>query len=139
MCIGSKKGDDEIGPFIARHFPKTEGIEVFDCGLYPEHFSDLSKDFDRVIIIDAVDMNLPAGEIRLVPKEKLPRGVLSTHGIPLYLLVDFLEREGKEVIFIGIQPAKLEGEMSEEVKMAGEKLIKMISEDKLDEIEELRE
>lgn len=112
-------------------------MKVVNCGMYPEHFVYLSRDFDRVILIDAVQMGLPAGETRIIPKNMLAKSAISTHNLPLYLLIDFLEKDGKEVIFIGIQPAKLEGELSEKVKRAGEKLAMLISEGRLKEIKRL--
>jgi hydrogenase 3 maturation protease len=137
MCIGNRdNGDDGIGPYLAERFPK--GFNVVDCGVIPENFTHLSRDMDRIILIDAVDMGLLPGEIRIIPKERIPLGSLSTHNMPLSVLMEYLEKEGKEVVLIGIQPKKFEGGLSKEVKIAGERVIHIITEDRVGELEVLR-
>jgi len=139
MCIGNRdNGDDGIGPYIADIFPETKGFTAVDCGVVPESFTHLSRDAERIILIDAVDMELEPGEIRIVPKDRIPTGSVSTHNIPLSMLMEYLEMEGKSVILVGIQPKKLRGELTRQVREAGKKLIKVIVENRLDELEVLK-
>jgi len=52
--------------------------------------------------------------------------------------MEYLEMEGKSVILVGIQPKKLRGELTRQVREAGKKLIKVIVENRLDELEVLK-
>ena len=87
MCIGNRQGgDDAIGPYIADKLKleKYNGV-VLDCGTVPENFTSVVKKYNpnNLIIIDAVEMNLKVGEIRIVPKEKIGIMHISTHDIPI--------------------------------------------------------
>ena len=139
MCIGNEmNGDDGIGPYIAENFPNVEDFKVVNCEMVPENFVYMAKDADRVIIIDAVDMGLMAGEVRIIPPDKIKGYHFSTHSLPLSIITDYIKRYTKDIILIGIQPKKLYGEMCEEVKKAGEKVIDMIVNDRINEIEVLK-
>ena len=74
MCIGNKSsGDDAIGPYIAESIKEIrKDITVIDCGMIPENYTSVVKKYkpENLVIIDAVDMGLKPGEIRLVQKEK---------------------------------------------------------------------
>ena len=139
MCIGNRDGgDDAVGPYIAEGLRNSD-INVIDCGVTPENFTyDVRKSNpDLVVIIDAVEMNLKPGEVRVVPKEKVGVAHISTHGIPVSVLIKYLERSIEKVIFIGIQPAKMSGEMSESVKRSADKLVKIIESKNFNDIEKL--
>jgi len=131
MCIGNRYGgDDRIGPYIADQL-KNEGSDDFgilDCGTAPENFTSVVKKHDpkNLVIVDAVEMNLNPGKIRIVPKEKIGVMHISTHGIPLSVLIEYLEQYVKNIFFVGIQPKTMSGEMSEEVKKSGDNLIEIV-------------
>ena len=133
MCIGNRDGgDDGIGPYIADYFlqQKNKDMVVLDCGTAPENFTGVIKQHkpEKLIIIDAVDMRLQPGEIRIVPPDTIGRMHISTHGIPLSVLIDYLEQFIDEIIVIGIQPGTLSGDtMSPSVVASGKKLIEMIN------------
>ena len=127
MCIGNRDGgDDAVGPYIADKLKDTN-INVIDCGVIPENYTYNVRrsNPDLVLIVDAVDMNLNPGEIRIIPKEKIGVMHISTHGIPVSVLIGYLEKSIDNVIFIGIQPAKMFGKMSEIVKLSADKLVEM--------------
>jgi hydrogenase 3 maturation protease len=140
MCIGNRDGgDDAVGPYIADKLKNTN-INVLDCGTIPENYTfDVRKSNpDLVVIVDAVEMNLNPGEIRIIPKEKIGVAHISTHGIPISVLIKYLERSIKEIIFIGIQPVKMSGKMSEIVKRSADELVKIIeSKDFFSQLEKL--
>lgn len=139
MCIGNlENGDDGVGPYIAQIFPNTDGYDVVDCETVPENYTHLIKHADQVVLIDAVDMNLPPGEMRIVSCEKIGGLHISTHSIPLSVLMRYIENQGKKVILVGIQPKRLHGEMSEEVKQAAQKLVRIIINHKIEDLEVLR-
>jgi hydrogenase 3 maturation protease len=142
MCIGNKSsGDDAIGPYIAESIKRIKkGITVIDCGMLPENYTSVVKKYkpENLVIIDAVDMGLKPGEIRLVPKEKIGMMHISTHGIPISVLIKYLEVFVKSIIFIGIQPKKMIGSLSRSVKLSGNKLIKNIINKNFNSIEKLQ-
>lgn len=143
MCIGNRYGgDDAVGPYIADRLKREDlnNFLILDCGTVPENFTSPVKKYapTTVIIIDATDMRLPAGEIRRVPKNMIGSMHVSTHNIPLSILVSYLEHYVKNVVIIGIQPKILDGNMSEEVKKSGERLVELIKNKKFLELKMLQ-
>lgn len=131
MCIGNRqKGDDAVGPYIADTLNEgsLENFLVLDCGTVPENFTSSVKRYapDAVVLIDATDMTLSPGEVRVIPKEMIGGMHISTHHMPLSMLISYLETHVDTVMLIGIQPKKTEGSMSEEVRMSAEWLVEII-------------
>ena len=127
LCIGNKYGgDDSIGPYVAEKLKKEKisDMSVIDCGTNPENYTSVIKSIrpKKLIIIDAVEMNLKPGEIRLIKKEKIGVMHISTHNIPISLLINYLEKYVGEIMFIGIQPKKMSGNMSLEIKKSSDLL-----------------
>ena len=141
MCIGNRDGgDDAVGPYIADTLKgKNVDFDVIDCGVAPENFTSVVKRLKpkKLIIIDAVEMGVDPGEIRIISKEKIGVMHISTHGIPLSVLIDYLGKNVKKIVLIGIQPKEMSGHMSDIVKNMADRLIDIIIEDKLDIIGKL--
>ena len=141
LGVGNEmNGDDAIGVYVARKF-KCDGWKAIDGATVPENYVGEVKKLkpEKVVIVDAADMGLKAGEIRIVPKEKIARATFSTHSIPLSLFVSHLEKyTNAKIYLIGIQPKSFYGKLSEEVKKAGEKVINLIKNDEIEKIEVLR-
>jgi hydrogenase 3 maturation protease len=138
MCIGNRdSGDDAIGPYIADTL-KKEGYDgmVLDCGTAPENYTAIVKRHKpaTLILIDAADMGLPAGEIRIVPKEKIGTMHISTHSIPLSLIIQYLEKDIEKIMVIGIQPETMSGTMSNKLKKSGKQLIDYLKKKKISHI-----
>jgi hydrogenase 3 maturation protease len=138
LCIGNRQGgDDAIGPYIFDKLreEKTSTIAI-DCGTTPENYTSIVKYHQphTLLLIDAVDMGLPPGEIRIVPKEKIGHMTISTHGIPLSVLIHYLEQEVHHIKVIGIQPKHLSGPMSSVVKKSGGHLLDILKQKKIDQI-----
>ena len=142
MCIGNRyNGDDAIGPYVADKL-KQEDLDEFlilDCGIVPENFTSLVKKNNptNLIIVDATDMGLSSGEMRRISKDMIGSMHVSTHNIPLSILVSYLEHYVKNVFIIGIQPENMDGSMGEEVKKSGDKLVELIKNKKFLEIKML--
>ncbi len=137
MCIGNRDGgDDAVGPYIADKLQESN-FTVLDCGTVPENYTSVVKRHNpkNLIIIDAVEMELDSGEIRIVPKEKIGVMTISTHGIPISVLIEYLEQYVENIIFIGIQPKTMSGKMTENVKKSGHDLVDLIKNNNLDQIE----
>ena len=130
MCIGNRDGgDDGIGPYIADMMKKESPDDtILDCGVIPENYTAVVKRMKprTLILIDAAEMNLPAGEIRIIPKEKLGTMHISTHGIPIAILMTYLEREVQNILVIGIQSKCMSGAMSSIVQKSGNHLVELL-------------
>jgi len=140
MCIGNRdSGDDSLGPYIADKLKKVQNKDllVIDCDTIPENYTSVvkSKKPKNLIIIDAVDMGLEPGEIRIVPKEKIGVLSISTHGIPISVLINYLDKHVKNIILIGIQPKTIFDKITEPVKKSANKLVKIIKNYELEKIE----
>ena len=121
VCIGNREGgDDAVGPFIADELNKLQltDMEVLDVGTVLENYTSVikRKKPEKLYLIDAVDMNLSSGEIRIVPKEKIGLMHVSTHGIPLPIFVNYLSKYITEITIIGIQPQTMNERMTSNVK-----------------------
>ncbi len=140
LGIGNEmNGDDAVGIYVARKI-KCKGWKSIDCATVPENFVGEIYRYkpDKVVIVDAADMNLKAGEVRRISKDKIGKATFSTHSVPLSLFISHLQKlMNTEVFLIGIQPKSMYGEMSEEVKRAGEEVIEYIKKGKIEEIKEL--
>jgi hydrogenase 3 maturation protease len=138
MCIGNRDGgDDGIGPYIADMMKKgSHNDAILDCGTIPENYTAVIKRMKpkTLLLIDAAEMNLPAGEIRIIPKEKLGTMHISTHGIPLSSLITYLEKDVENIIVLGIQPKRMSGAMSSTVKKSGNHLIELLKTNRVKQI-----
>ena len=124
--------DDGIGPFVVDNLQtNNDRVLLEDVGSVPEAFTRKISEFgaDRVILIDAADMRKPVGHIELVTKDRIGGIAISTHSMPLSLLMEYLEQQtDADTILIGIQPQNIQfGEgMTPELEVIGKKLISMI-------------
>ena len=114
LTVGSVlRGDDAAGPLLAKMLTDNpvEGWEVIDGGQSPE--DELSvirrKAPDLLLLVDAADMGLEPGEIRILQEEDVYTDFLiTTHSLPLTYLLSELKACCKEVVFVGIQPSHTE-------------------------------
>jgi len=134
------RGDDGIGSFIAQNFQSDDWL-VLDCGTIPENFTSLVKKTqpEYLVIVDAAQMNLEPGEFRVIPSERIDKFYLTTHNIPLSLLISYLDEWAEKIILIGIQPEKMEDfqRISERVQDSARKLIEILKGKGLQELEEI--
>lgn len=82
-----------------------------------------NKDVEDVVFVDTCDFDEKPGEIALLRLDSIGETV-STHKIPLSMLMALIQTEGKKAYLAGIQPESLEFEtdISETVEAALEKL-----------------
>jgi hydrogenase 3 maturation protease len=144
MGIGSEiRGDDAIGTSIARGLEamKKDPWLALPCETVPENFAGIVEREKPalLVLVDAANMNLKAGEFRLLPKKKLNSVVFGTHGMPLKHLVARLEKSAKKTLFIGVQPKGigLSETLSSELEKAKQRLLEIISKEKWNEIKSL--
>jgi len=131
--IGNEmRGDDAVGCYVARCLEGVEDMLVVEAGDVPENYVGLLREYkpECVVFIDAVDVGAEPGSIVIASADELPSSaVVSTHGMPLKLLSDYLLREvGARVMLIGIQVrgTALNAPISKEVCEAAEAIAKLI-------------
>lgn len=120
----SLKRDDWIGCYatkILKRELKTKNIQFIIGGVSPEAFSEkiVRAKPTKVVILDAVDMGLKPGQIKVIDIKKIKQTLPNTHKPSLRILIDYLRKNTDAVIkMIGIQPKNVNfGEkMSREVK-----------------------
>ncbi|HBM7647822.1 TPA: hydrogenase maturation peptidase HycI, partial [Enterobacter hormaechei subsp. xiangfangensis] len=93
LCVGnSMMGDDGAGPLLAELCaanPPGNWV-VIDGGSAPENDVVAIRELhpDRLLIVDATDMGLNPGEIRLIdPDDIAEMFMMTTHNMPLNYLV----------------------------------------------------
>ena len=89
LCVGnSMMGDDGAGPLLAEMCaanPQGSWV-VIDGGSAPENDVVAIRELhpDRLLIVDATDMGLNPGEIRLIdPNDIAEMFMMTTHNMPL--------------------------------------------------------
>jgi hydrogenase 3 maturation protease len=88
-----------------KHLPA--GVRFFFAGTVPESITGPIRRYqpEHVIFLDAADMGARPGTIAVIEPEKIQASLLSTHVLPLSVVMDYLEREtGAGVTLMGIQP-----------------------------------
>jgi hydrogenase 3 maturation protease len=102
-------GDDGAGVLLAqrlREAPLAEW-EVLNGGSMPENVLYLVRELSprRVLVVDASDMDLAPGSVRLIPAARLDDPfLLTTHALPLTYLIEALREFIPQVELLGIQP-----------------------------------
>jgi hydrogenase 3 maturation protease len=129
--IGNRDGgDDAVGPYVIDQLrkQKTRDIEILDVGIAPENYTDVmkKKNPDLLLLIDAIDMGLAPGDIRKVDRDQIGEMHVSTHGIPLSVVMKYLEAFISQVLLIGIQPQRMQGPMSDIVRLKADFIIEQI-------------
>ncbi|HUW43137.1 MAG TPA: hydrogenase maturation protease [Thermoplasmata archaeon] len=120
------RGDDAAGlRFIddLRHlnpyyfFSEEQGLESIILEIIK------NEDVENVVFVDACSLDGGPGEIALVQLDSIGE-TISTHKIPLSMLMALIQTEGKKAYLIGIQPESLEFEtdISETVEKALERI-----------------
>jgi hydrogenase 3 maturation protease len=141
MGIGNiLNGDDGVGCYIAKRMREL-GWNTLDCSTAPENFSGQVKRYhpNRVIVVDAALMNLPAGSIRRIDSSKIQEVGFSTHTISLSYFMDYISEECRHTILIGIEPQDMTfgNSLSSDVLDSAEKLVEILLHDQIDQIPHL--
>lgn len=130
----SLKGDDGVGPFVCDELSKKAlKADIINAGTVPENYIQLiiKKEPDVLLVIDAIEFDGKAGEIRLLQPEQLNKYAFSTHTLSPHLFIEMIQQSKKvEVNVIGIQPkqTKLAEGISKELKQSAEELVSELSE-----------
>ena len=113
--------DDGIGPEIIRllsenrakknsRYKLAADVDLIDGGTDGLGLIEYLKDYKKVVIIDAVEMKLPPGTIKVFTQEeaiiKIGTDSLSTHGFGIAELIKLAKELdiNPELIIVGVQP-----------------------------------
>ncbi|WP_263080256.1 hydrogenase maturation peptidase HycI [Endozoicomonas sp. Mp262] len=111
VAVGnSMMADDGAGPLLAEMMAAkpVDSWTVIDAGTAPENCIHQVRALnpDRVLVVDAAEIGLEAGSIRIIDPESIAdMFIMSTHTLPLNFVIDELKTFVPEVLFVGIQPA----------------------------------
>lgn len=150
-------GDDGIGSYVAERISeqlrdaeeepaqaKSAGsgrLIAIDCGTAPENYTSIirKRKPDRLILVDAADMGLEPGSYRTISPERIGVMHVSTHNIPLSILISYVSQFCRDVVLIGIQPHRMDfgPALSPVVKNGGDHVANLIMEKRLNEIRPL--
>lgn len=102
-------GDDGAGALLAQRMKQEplENWQVLNGGSAPENVLHQVREMspERVLLVDAADMDLPPGSVRRIQEERLTDPFLfTTHTLPLTFLIEALREFVSQVEFLGIQP-----------------------------------
>jgi hydrogenase 3 maturation protease len=102
-------GDDGAGVLLANMLCEQPlaGWTVLNGGSAPENILHQVRELkpESVLVVDAADMDLEPGSIRLIQAEKLDDPFLmTTHTLPLSFLIEALREFVPKVDLLGIQP-----------------------------------
>lgn len=139
LGIGNKfRGDDAIGVRVVEEIRgkvDSPQVLIINAKTVPEKFTSKVKDFepDHVLLIDSIDMGEDPGTISIVDPNDITNQKISSHRLPLSMLMQYLEEEtGAKATLLGIQAGRTEMgiEMSDSVRETVTQLVKVL-EDKL--------
>lgn len=102
-------GDDGAGALLAKMMQNDplEGWEALNGGAAPENVLHRVRELgpERVLLVDAADMDLPPGSIRRIQDDQLDDPfLLTTHTLPLTFMIEALQEFVPQVELLGIQP-----------------------------------
>jgi hydrogenase 3 maturation protease len=103
-------GDDGAGALLAQMMGENplEDWAVLNGGSAPENVVYRIREMNaqRVLVVDAADMNLSPGSLRLIQADRLTDPFLvTTHTLPLTFLIEALHESVPRVELLGIQPS----------------------------------
>ena len=127
------RGDDGAGilvaealkkPFPDYSFSEHDGIEgtVLDIS---ERMED-----STILFVDAADMGLEPGSLRLIPRESIKETEITTHRVAVALMSSILEKSGKMTAVVAVQPLGIEfrSPVSRPVKRAVDAVVAILRE-----------
>ncbi|MBU3025886.1 hydrogenase maturation protease [Zobellia galactanivorans] len=140
------RSDDAVGIYVIeelrKKLPETKDISIFDMGTAAFEVLFGLKGHDRIILVDAVlNSNEPVGTLFKVPAEEVMKApqddpMVFLHGMKWDQALSYTKKimqdeypEDIQVYLVAIENTKLEVDLSDEVKDAGDKIVQHILED----------
>ena len=108
VCVGHElAGDDAAGPLVARALAGKLPWPLYDARTVPENFlmKIAGHRPEVVLLIDAIDLGLPPGSVRLLEAADITGQGPSTHGPAPIAFLDLLNMVHPcRRLVLGIQP-----------------------------------
>ena len=140
------RSDDAVGIYVIeqlrKKLPDSEDITIFDMGTAAFEVLFGLKGHDRIILADAVlNSNEPVGTLFKVPAEEVMKApqddpLVFLHGMKWDQALSYTKKilqddypEDIQVYLIAIENTKLEVDLSDVVREAGDKVVQHILED----------
>lgn len=140
------RSDDAVGIYVIEQLreklPESEEISIFDMGTAAFEVLFGLKGHDKIILADAVlNSNEPVGTLFKVPAEEVMRTpqddpLVFLHGMKWDQALSYAKKilqdeypEDIHVYLVAIQNTKLEVDLSNIVRDAGDKVVQLILED----------
>lgn len=140
------RSDDAIGIYVIEELKEildnTDAVSIFDMGTSAFEVLFKLKDHSKIILVDAViNTNEPVGTLFKVPANEVMRApqedpLVFLHGMKWDQALSYAKKilgenypEDISVYLIAIDNTKLEVDLSEEVKQAGDKVVNHILEE----------
>ena len=112
-------GDDGIGPYALKvlegRYEFPDDVSLVELGTPGPEFGHILLDWDRLIVIDSVKANGEPGQVKLYDRDKIlsvpSTQRMSPHDPSLrdaLLTADFVGEGPKEVVLVGVIPARVE-------------------------------
>ena len=100
---------DRLGMLAAKELQGLglPGVLVFLAGTVPESVTGPVRRFrpDHILLLDAADLGLRPGTVAVVDSDRVVARTLSTHSLPLSVVMQYLEKTtGSPATLVGIQP-----------------------------------
>jgi hydrogenase 3 maturation protease len=100
---------DRLGMVAAREIGEQQvpGVRIFFAGTVPESITGPLRRYQpgHVLFLDAADMGARPGTIAVIEPDRIQANLVSTHVLPLSVVMDYIGREtGAGVTLLGIQP-----------------------------------
>ncbi len=125
------RADDGAGVLVSLALKKR-----FPSFSYSEHDGvegtvlDISekKEDATIVFVDAADMGLEPGSIKVIPKDRIKETEITTHRVAVALMASILERSGKKAAVVCIQPERIEfmGKVSKPVRVSVQKVVNVL-------------
>ena len=129
------RGDDAIGPILARKlkviFKNQKDFIIINAETVPENYTGLirKEEPSHIIFIDAVEMDMNPGEIKLIESNEIANYSISTHAMPISFMIKYIESfTDAKILLIGVQPKNIDlsNQVSDEVKNGVKELSRIL-------------
>ncbi|NPV85885.1 MAG: hydrogenase 3 maturation endopeptidase HyCI [Anaerolineae bacterium] len=130
-------GDDAAGILALRALKQRlvdrSDVLLIDAGTAPENFTSLLRGFapDKVLFIDAAQMDLPPGQSAWLEVEQIDGVSASTHTLPLTVLAGYLQADlgcRVQVVAVQVERVGFGLQVSETVVRGVERLVEELAE-----------
>jgi len=104
------RGDDGVGSALIERLQGKTGAVLIDAGEVPENFIGPveAAQPESIIIIDAADVGVEAGDLAILEIDQIAEIGLSTHNASLALVARLFQSSTQADVFvIGVQPGDI--------------------------------